>query len=318
MPNDSGRVLSRMLRGPKMRLRGFPAMEPVCNALASITATLARKEFSRGIDVRVYGYETMRHGDFLGFLRSPSAIWLLNFPEVEGAGLVRAHPRLLAKVLDLSLGGEGAHAEDGAERPLTKIDLAIYGRFVDLILRAFHGAVIEVTGRNLLGMSVKTRFEEHPGLVRLAPDRAEVFVIKLSFFIGRDPNGAGLDFVLPVSTLDALRSDLANVEAASEGMIAVWSAALRRQVMELELDATGVIELGQFSVGELSRLEQGMLIELPPDALEQVQLQIDTKEGRAVLATGKLGAKGRHKAVRLLSEPDEHFLEPLRQLAAQG
>lgn len=306
-----------MVRGPKMRLKGFPAMEPVCNGLASITATMARKEFARGIDVRVYGYETLRHGDYLGQLRSPSAIWLLRFPQVDGAGLIRAHPRLLAKVLDLSLGGEGAFDDEGPGRPLTKIDLAIYGRFVDMILRAFDGAISEVTGRNLLGIPKKTRFEEHPGLVRLVPDRSEVFVIKLSFFMGRDPGGTGLDFVLPVSTLDSLREDLTSVETASEGMIAAWAQAMREQVLGLNLDAAGVIELGEFSVGELSRLEQGALIELPPDALEQVQLRVETTDGDAVLAAGKLGAKGRHKAIRLTGEPDEEFLRPLRKITAK-
>lgn len=314
MSNDPGKVLSRMLRGPKTRLKGFPAMEPVCNALASITATMARKEFARGIDVKVYGYDTLRHGDYLAQLRSPSAIWLLRFPQTDGTGLVRAHPRLLAKVLDLSLGGEGELDDEATGRPLTQIDLAIYGRFVDMVLRAFQEAVIEVTGRNGIGYAEKARFEEHPGLVRMVPDRSEIFSIKLNFFIGRDPNGTGLDFVLPISTLDPLRGDLTSVEAASQGMIEAWSRAMRDRVLELPLDATGVIELGEFTVGELSRLEQGALIELPSDALDRVQLRIETTNGDATFAAGKLGTKGRHKAVRLVDDPDADFLDPLKQL----
>lgn len=306
-------VLQRKLRGPKMRISGFPSIEPLCNAFASIIATMARKEILSGIDVSVFGYEVIRHGEYLRHLFAPSAIYLISFPLTNGAGLIKAHPRLLGKVLDTSLGGDGDLGDNSNQRELTEIDLAIYGRFVDLVCHALDEAVHEVCGRSAIGPAMKTKFEEQPGMVRIAPDRAEVFVMKLNFNIGDDERGAGMDFVVPVSTLEPLKKDLNGNITSNEATRIAWERYMAEQVELLDIHADGIIELGAFTVGELSRLEQGDIIELPTGAIEDVVLQVQTLDGPTVMGRGRLGAKGRHKALRLNDDLDADFLRPLRE-----
>lgn len=305
-------VLERKLRGPKMRVSGFPPIEPLCNAFASIIATMARKEILSGIDVTVFGYEVVRHGEYLRQLYAPSAIYILAFPMTGGSGLIKAHPRLLGKVLDVSLGGDGDFEPSGAERELTQIDLAIYGRFVDLVCKALDEAVHEVCGRSALGPPEKSKFEEQPGMVRIAPDRSEVFVIKLNFLIGDDERGAGMDFVVPVSTIEPLKKDLGGNLSSNETTRLAWETYMSEQVDLIELHAEGIIEMGAFSVGELSRMEQGDLIELPVGAIDDVLLRVETLDGPAAMGRGRLGAKGRHKALRLNDDLDAEFLKPLQ------
>lgn len=317
MAEEANNLLARKIRGPKMRISGFPSMDPLCNALASILATMSRKEIRSGIDVTVFGYEVVRHGDYLRQLFAPSAIYLLSFPDSNGGGLVKAHPRLLGKVLDLSLGGDGDFEVSSNARPLTQIDLAIYGRFVDMVCRAFDDAIHEICGRSAIGGPRKTRFEEQPGMIRIAPDRAEVFVVKLNFHIGDDKRGAGIDLVLPVATIEPLKRDLGNMISSNEAITRMWSEYMKEQVGQLSLNAKGVVELGAFSVAELSRLEAGQLIELPPGAIDAVELRVDSAEGPAVLVRGRLGVKGRNKALRLVEEPDQKFIEPLREISDQ-
>lgn len=305
-------VLERKLRGPKMRVSGFPPIEPLCNAFASIIATMARKEILSGIDVTVFGYEVVRHGEYLRQLYAPSAIYILSFPMTGGSGLIKAHPRLLGKVLDMSLGGDGDFEPNGAERELTEIDLAIYGRFVDLVCKALDEAVHEVCGRSAIGPAQKSKFEEQPGMVRIAPDRAEVFVIKLNFIIGDDERGAGMDFVVPVSTIEPLKKDLSGNMSSNETTKIAWERYMGEQVNLITLEAEGIIEMGDFSVGELSRLQQGDLIELPLGAIDDVMLRVETLDGPTAVVRGRLGAKGRHKALRLNEDIDPDFLKPLR------
>ena len=308
-------LLARKVRGPKMRVSGFPAMESLCNAFASIMATMARKEIRSGIDVTVFGYEVVRHGDYLRALFVPSAIYLMSFPESNGAGLIKAHPRLLGKVLDMSLGGDGEFEETNFSRQLTQIDLSIYGRFVDLVVDAFHETIVEMCGRSEIGPPIKTRFEEQPGMVRIAPDRSEILVIKLNFHIGDDKRGAGMDFVLPITTIEPLKKDLNSNIGGSEAMNAMWADYMNEQVRKMSLRADGIVDLGQFTVGELSRLEQGQVLELPNGAINDVEIRIDTAEGSCILARGRLGIKGRHKALRLNADPDQEFLRPMLELA---
>lgn len=315
MANKDDSIIRRKVRGPKMRISGFPAMDPFCNAFASLAATMARKELRSGIDVTIFGYEVVRHADYLSFLRAPSAIYLTQYPVEGGQGLMKAHPRLLSKVLDISLGGDGSIESMGGDRALTTIDLKIYGLFVDLVNRAFDETIHELCGRNVIGLPEKTRFEEQPGMVRIAPDRAEVFVIKMNFHIGEDERGAGLDFVVPITVLEPLKKDLNSAINTNTAVLALWERYMYDQVIELPVPMEGVLPLGKFSVGELTRLEQGMIIELPSTAIEDVELRVTTADGPLKLTRAKLGSNGRHKALRILEDLDPSFLKPLRETA---
>ncbi|MEM7498041.1 MAG: flagellar motor switch protein FliM [Pseudomonadota bacterium] len=311
VPGGNG-VLARKLRGPKMRLAGFPPMDPLCHTFASIAATRTRVELRPGIDVSVYGYEVMRHGDYLRSLHAPSAIYLLGFSERNGTGLMKAHPRLLGKVLDIYLGGDGSFEESNFARSLTAIDLSIYGRFVDLVARCFEEAIVELCGRSAIGLAKRARFEQQPGMVRIAPDNSEIFVIKLNYHVTGDKRGAGLDFVVPVSTLEPLKRDLINAQTGGDSNQGVWADHMLRQVMATGLRVNGTVPLGRFTLGEITRLEPGDLLELPPRALERVELRATTDRGPTIVAMASLGSKDRKKALRLSRAPDAAFLAPLR------
>jgi len=313
---DEDSVLARKLRGPKMRLSGFPPMDPLCYTFASIAATRTRAELRPGIDVTVYGYEVVRHGDYLRGLRAPSAIYLLSFPTTQGTGLIKAHPRLLGKVLDIYLGGDGSFEESNFARALTSIDLAIYGRFVDLVARCFDEALHELCGGSAIGMARRTRFEQLPGMVRIAPDASEIFVIKLNYHVGDDKRGAGLDFVVPVSTLEPLKRQLIAAQRGGDSNQGLWAGHMLTQVLEMPLAVSGSISLGRLSVAEINRFGEGTLLELPPNALERVALRVSTSDGPVTLCTGKLGARERQKAIRLTEAPDAGFLAPLRHAVA--
>ncbi len=313
MPNKEDSVLARKVRGPKMRVSGFPPMDSFCNAFASILATRSRKELRPGIDVSVFGYEVNRHGDYLRQLRAPTAIYLMSFPAVKGAGLIKAHPRLLGKVLDISLGGDGSFEESNFARALTSIDLSIYGRFVDIACLAFDEALREVCGRSAIGAPHKTRFEEQPGMIRIAPDQSEIFIMKLNFHIADDKRGAGLDFAVPVSTLEPIKRDLLSTHNPNDSTQQVWADHMLEQVMSMPMNISGIIDLGPFSVGELNRLEQGMLIALPSTGIDSVELRVNTQLGPMSVARGKLGSTDRRKALRLTEEIDPDFVGPLLQ-----
>lgn len=315
---DGGKtILARKVRGPKMRLAGFPPMDPVCHTFASIAATRTRVELRPGIDVGVYGFEVARHGDYLRGLFAPSAIYLLQFAHGQGQAMIKAHPRLLGKVLDIYLGGDGSFEESNFSRSLTAIDLAIYGRFVDLMAACFDDAIREHCHRSAIGVGSRTRFEQQPGMVRIAPDQSEVFIIKLNFYMNDDNRGAGLDFVVPVSVLEMLKRDLVAAQGeASDTLKGVWSKHMLAEVLETRLALQGVVDIGSFSVGELSRLKHGDVIELPNEALSRIQLRTGTLLGPVTVAEGRLGAIDRNKAVRLSGEVDGAFLEPLRRRRA--
>ncbi|MGF1446936.1 MAG: FliM/FliN family flagellar motor switch protein [Pikeienuella sp.] len=305
-------ILARKVRGPKMRLAGFPPMDALCHTFASIGATRVRAELRPGIDVSVYGFEVARHGDYLRGLFAPSAIYLLQFPGKQGMALTKAHPRLLGKVLDIYLGGDGSFEESNFSRSLTAIDLSIYGRFVDIVARCFDDAIREHCGRSAIGVAARARFEQQPGMVRIAPDQAEVFVIKLNFHMNDDKRGAGLDFVVPVSVLESLKRDLIAAQGAgSDVMRGTWARHMMAEVMQTKLPLQAVIPAGDHSVGRLSRLAHGELLELPAKALSEIELRAKTNQGAVTVGRGKLGSLDRAKAVRLDAPIDEAFLAPL-------
>ncbi|MEL6220691.1 MAG: hypothetical protein AAFR79_19925 [Pseudomonadota bacterium] len=311
-------ILSRIVRGPKMRLAGFPPMDTFIHTFASILATRARAELRPGIDVSVYGFEVSRHGDYLRSLFAPSAIYLLSFTQKQGMALTKAHPRLLGKVLDIYLGGDGSFEESNFARSLTAIDLSIYGRFVDIVAACFDDAIREHCGRSAIGIAHRARFEQQPGMVRIAPDQAEVFVIKLNFHMKDDKRGAGLDFLVPVSVLESLKRDLIAAQGqGSDAMAGEWASHMMSEVMDTGVRVRAVIPTGQHEVGPLSRLKLGDVIELPNDAMSKIELRTDTSLGPTTLAKERLGTMDWAKAVRLDSPIAEGFLAPLLRKRAE-
>lgn len=317
-PDARNNILARKVRGPKMRLAGFPPMDPLCHSFASIAATRVRADLRPGIDVNVYGFEVARHGDYLRGLFAPSAIYLLSFSAASGMALIKAHPRLLGKVLDIYLGGDGSFEESNFQRSLTEIDLSIYGRFVDLIARCFDDAIREHCGRSAIGVAHRSRFEQQPGMVRIASDQAEVFVIKLNFHMKGDTRGAGLDFVVPVSVLESLKRDLILAQGqGGDTMRGAWSEHMMAEVMETRMKLGAVIPAGEYSVGRLSRLKHGDVLELPGEALSRIELRTQTVHGPVTVARGRLGTVDWAKAVRLDSAVEADFLAPLLRKRAE-
>ncbi|MEL6768734.1 MAG: FliM/FliN family flagellar motor C-terminal domain-containing protein, partial [Pseudomonadota bacterium] len=90
-----------------------------------------------------------------------------------------------------------------------------------------------------------------------------------------------------------------------------------RQVMVTGVKVSGTVPLGQFTLGEITRMEPGDLLELPPRALERVEVRASTDRGPAVITTAKLGTQDQNKALRLSEPPDERFLAPLRATLAE-
>ncbi|MGF1551501.1 MAG: FliM/FliN family flagellar motor switch protein [Paracoccaceae bacterium] len=292
-------------------------MDPLCHAFASIAATRTRAELRPGIDVSVYGYEVVRHGDYLKGLRAPSAIYLLGFSAEQGTGLIKAHPRLLGKVLDIYLGGDGSFEESNFARSLTAIDLALYGRFVDLVARCFDEAIVEMCARSAVGLPKRTRFEQLPGMVRIAPDNSEIFVIKLNFHVADDKRGAGLDFVVPVTTLEPLKRDLIAAQQGHDTGRGVWAGHMLASVLAMNLPVTGAIPLGRMTIGRLDALKPGDVLALPVGAHGSVALSCRGRQGAIPFAQARLGRRGEARAVRLDADPDPAFLAPLRASVAE-
>ena len=314
MRSSENPVMARKVRGPKMRLSGFPVLEPLCNAFATICATQARKVLRTAVDVEVRGYESARHGAYLQSIPSSSAIYTLTFSQIGGAGLVRADPDFLSAIVEQSLGSSGDPLLAVENRELTPIDVSIYGRFVELLAAAFDEAIVEICGRSAIGRAEASRFESEPGMVRIAADRAELFSIRLGFRIADREEFVDVDFAVAVATLAPLKDDLLRSVTLDTNMLELWECSMRDRVMELQLASQCVIDLGEFSVGELSRLEQGALFELPPDAMDAIEMRVPTADGDVSVARGRLGANGRHKAIRLVDDPSADFLAPLRAL----
>ena len=87
-----------------------------------------------------------------------------------------------------------------------------------------------------------------------------------------------------------------------------WRVKLAHNVKKLELDISVVLSKMYCSVGELSRLAPGQIIDVDEEALGALELVVTTNEGRNTIASGQLGAVKSQKAVKLTTEIDDTFL----------
>lgn len=90
-----------------------------------------------------------------------------------------------------------------------------------------------------------------------------------------------------------------------------WAPALRRNVLGIEIPLSVVLDRLMTSVGDLSRLQVGQVIDLDPNSLTALEIAAATSAGPANIARGRLGSWQSRKAVKLTTDIDQDFVRGL-------
>ncbi len=245
--------------------------------------------------------------DAIRTLTGPSMLGLVDVEDADTPGLLALGSDLVYHLIDLTLGGDPVQAPEPAARPFTAIDMALGRLHVDAILAAFAHAIGSNLGRPLTKELSVRDLRQNLSQLRLAPDYIDVMVFGMELALGESGRSGRFTLILPLSALDVIRASVQvrNVQAARDRPNDLWKTLMRRAAANAPVRVDAVLHRQSLSLAALQGLQVGQVIEIPRQAVEEIELAIAQPGGRtAMLATGRLGAYQDRKVVKLAVPPD--------------
>lgn len=319
MSDESSPIILRKIESARTISTPLPRLNEVLGELTKRIEKHLRGYLGTVVEAMILDCETKVFSDVLDSMSMPAMIGIVEAHGHDRLAIVNIDLDLLYHVVDLRMGGSPSeYPEFGARRP-TGIDSALCKPVVDMALQSFTDGISAVFGvEENLPLHCEG-FEHLPMLASIAPEKADVLCVKVSLDIGEAARSGDFELVLPFSTLDIINRKIkqgSSVAASSSSD--AWPSHMLSVVLETEIELTPVVFTTELSVAEIARFEIGSVIELDAGAHHNVELTLEAPGSALKLATARLGAFKRNKALKLIDDPDQDFLSPLRALARTG
>jgi len=310
MPGSAS-VLSQKLR------HGGVARSPLAET------DLLGETFARGVEDRmrllvktligtaVAAARVSKLADATSTITGPAILGLVDVEDADTPGLIALESDLAYHLIDLTLGGDPSLAPEAHARPFTAIDMALGRLHLDAILAAFGHAIGASLGRPLTkGLTIRD-LRQNLSQLRLAPDYIDVLVLGMDLTLGEAGRSGRFLLILPLSALDVIRASIQarNLQAAKDRPNDLWKTLMRRAAANATVPVDAVLHRQSLSLAALQSLQVGQILEIPRQAVEEIQLAIPQPGGRtALLAQGRLGAYQNNKVIKLATPPDRRVV----------
>ncbi len=223
----------------------------------------------------------------------PAMLGLVEIENAKSQALLNIDTDLAYHLIDLMLGGDPSVTSKPIPRTLTAIDMALCSFSQKAILAAFVEALEASFGRRF-GRKVSL-IDQRQDItqIRFAPENVDVLVYNVALGIGDAARSGNLSLFLPLALLDSIhavmRNELAPVE--TETTSDMWKTHMRRAASSAPVVVSAVLHRQKLTIADLEALKPGDILELPPTAIDDVQLLISAVAREVRL--NRLGQVGR-------------------------
>ncbi len=222
----------------------------------------------RSTEVSINGVQMLKFGEYVHTLFVPTSLNMVRFRPLKGTGLITLEARLVFILVDNFFGGDGRYPAKIEGREFTPTERRIIQLLLKIVFEDYMEAWAPV-------MDVEFEYldsEVNPSMANIVSP-TEVIVV-CSFHIELDGGGGDFHIALPYSMLEPIRELLdAGVQSDKEDTDQRWSAALKDEIMdvEIELDTTlGEVEL---SLRQIMEMKKGDIIpfEMPDELIVRAE-----------------------------------------------
>lgn len=241
----------------------------------------------RTTEVSINGVQMLKFGEYIHTLFVPTSLNMVRFRPLKGTALITLEARLVFILVDNFFGGDGRYPAKIEGREFTPTERRIIQLLLKIVFEDYMEAWAPV-------MDVEFEFldsEVNPSMANIVSP-TEVIVV-CSFHIELDGGGGDFHIALPYSMLEPIRELLdAGVQSDKEDTDQRWSAALKDEIMdvEVELDASlGEIDL---TLRQIMEMEAGDIIpfEMPDNVLIRVE-DLPSYRGKLGKVNDNIGVK---------------------------
>lgn len=253
----------------------------------------------RSAEVSINGIQMIKFGEYVHSLYVPTSLNMIRLRPLRGTALMTMEAKLVFILVDNFFGGDGRyHAKiEGREFTPTErriIQMLMYQCFEDY--REAWAPVMKLDFEYLDS-------EVNPALANIVSP-SEVVVV-CSFHIELDGGGGDLHFTLPYSMLEPIREKLdAGVQTDRDEVDERWVAALRDEVMGVNVELTTLFAECDVSLRELMEMKVGDVIPL------ELPENVTVFAGGMPTFRAKYGVSRGNAALKIIEDiPRDHILQ---------
>ncbi|MEM6905117.1 MAG: FliM/FliN family flagellar motor switch protein [Pseudomonadota bacterium] len=298
-------VLAKKIKSGRSGRSPISQLSELGNVFVKEFDSRMQKQLSTIVESIIIDHEVRELGRVMESIALPAMLAVIEVENAKHQILVNISSDLSYHILDMLMGGDPGQAATPMARSNTDLDFALSTDAVTAITESFQAA---------LGTVLKTakplemrlnRFEPHATLLTIAPDHADVLVLKASVDIGEAARSGEFEMVVPLTILDLVKSAIG---AAPKPLLPAtqdtWSRHMIHTAAHAQVPVHSVLHRLAMDIGELEALVPGQVIALPPAARGAVELTLCGTKPEHRVAMGRLGALSQNKAIKLTEAPD--------------
>lgn len=259
----------------------LPMLEIVFDKLIRLLTTAFRNLTSETVNIEIITFNSLRFGQYMNTVPSPTLITVFKALEWENFGLLIIDSSLVYAFVDNLFGGKKSIKEHKlANRNYTDIEQALVRQISDVLLNELGSSFDPITPATF----AFERLESNPNFVSIARTGDAAILLQLKVEI--EDRGGKIDIVIPYSTLEPIKGLLSQVFMGEKfGIDAEWEEILLESTYEVDIPLEAVIISTPTTILDLTKLEVGntLIIEHEKDE------DIIVKSENVQLFKGKLG-----------------------------
>jgi flagellar motor switch protein FliM len=268
----------------------LPMLDVVIERLGKTLQASLRRLAGDGISVGVDAPVSLRMGEYLHELPSPTLLCITRLEGSNAPGLVVAGSDLVFSAVELLLGGRPLPAEARPDRPFSGVERGLAERLVRIVLNDLAVAfqpIAEIRMR-------LDRVETLPKFAAIVRETSGVIVITVR--LQMEGLGGALDLVLPHASIEPLRQVLRqSYPGEKHGRDLLWEQHLTQELLTSRLRLSAVLDEPTIGLGQLMRWRIGST--LPLDATPNSPVKIYC--GKTPMFLGSMGRHDDRVVVRI-------------------
>jgi flagellar motor switch protein FliM len=303
MADEKTSVLAKKIHAAKSSAASSSDISGFALQLAKIT----EKKTGELLEAEAVANASTQFGELGALLAGgadPGVYYWIADASGEPALLFSVAPGFANTITARLLGGELNATTDMPSASGVDFDMA--SALVDIMMEPV-GALLQRTSKNVRLPAASRRGMQT--LKEVLRERDRLPAAAITFDLDFEGKAAPKAFNLIFTASFLERAGVMQTSAKPAAVAgADWQALLRRNVLNTEIPLSVVLDRVATSVGDLSRLAVGQIIDLSPNALARLDICATTASGPVSVARGRLGALQARKAVKLTTGVDENFL----------
>jgi flagellar motor switch protein FliM len=271
----------------------LPMLEIIFDKFIRQLTTSLRNLTSEPVEITIANFSSLRFGNYIDNLNSPSSIAVFKAIEWENFGLLILENNMIFSFVDLLLGGKKNTLQSNINEPekiLTSIEQELAKQISEVILMDLSHAFDQISPATFSF----ERLESNTSFINIARPGDAVIVLKLKIEI--DEQVKNLELLIPYKTIEPIKEQMQQVFLGDKfGVDKEWERSLATAIHEVKLSIEAVISNKISTLEEIVKLKIGDTLIMD----HRKDQDVTVRSGSVPLFTGKIGKVENKVAINL-------------------